>query len=149
MTDITPKQAQELLEEITPAPWCHEAQSEWWDVEEDEITVKQGDDPEANPYQPVAKVDLCDDLQIPDRTMIANADLITAAPDMAEQIAEMQWEYVIQQAPPDKEIWATFTNRAAWSPEALQGDLREMQERFPEYRHRIARRLVGKPEEIS
>lgn len=78
-----------------------------------------------------------------------DGSLAAQAPTMAKQIAEMRWEYVIQQAPPDKEIWVTFMNRAAWSPEALQGDLREMQERFPEYRHRIARRLVGKPEEIS
>lgn len=95
---MTPEQARQLLEGTSPAPWCHEAQSEWWDEEEDSIIVKQGANPEVNPYRSVAKVDLCNDLQIPDRTMIANANLIAAAPDMAAMIANMRTEYAVQLA---------------------------------------------------
>lgn len=133
MIDITPQQAQALLEDTTPAPWVYDSDYECIETADGSTVV------------------LCNtDLAV---SWGANPDtdgsLAAQAPTMAKQIAEMRWEYVIQQAPPDKEIWVTFMNRAAWSPEALQGDLREMQERFPEYRHRIARRLVGKPEEIS
>lgn len=125
---ITPEQARNLPYDNYTTPWA---------LIEDAVFDGRGDYEQAWHAGPATVYD--EDL----------VPLVAAAPIMAAQIAGMRWEYVIQQAPQDKEIWATFTNRIAWSPEALQDDLHEMQERFPEYRHRIARRLVGKPEEIS
>lgn len=85
-------------------------------------------------------MDLCNDLQIPDRTMIANANLIAAAPEMAAMIAGMTTEYAIQGSYGDPKEWFRLTEWQEDMPP--QGTLRALVDEDTGERWQIDTRII-------
>ena len=146
---IMPEQAQELLEDTTPAPWEVETvpemryyDGETWEtpgkivVYADEVTLF------------VAADEFVGD-EGDEHDNEKNVRLAAAAPIMAEQIAGMQWEYIFQEKVPSGGPWTKILSTTTWPLDHCQDLLARMQSELPEKEFRLIRRLVSKPEEIS
>lgn len=123
---ITPDQAQALLHGTTPGPWGRTVMGALTDT--DGKVLVNG--PDWN----------MDD---------SDADLASVAPDMAETIAGMQWEYIFQEKVPISGQWKRILSTTTWPLDHCQDVLARMQSELPEKEYRLIRRLVGKPEVID
>lgn len=117
---MTPEKARELLDGRTPSPW-------WWcETDYPEVTVYH------EKYGIIAKsVD------------IEEADLICTAPDLAELVAGMHYEYAVE-CTRDGETWKRET---LWGSRFWADSDEECFKQEDEFIDtRIVRRLVGEPE---
>lgn len=149
---ITPEKAKEMLEGATPGPWD-------WDAGDDRIPLVSVDG-----YGTVAQgIGLYDDhvwVDCGDK----DGALVAAAPELAQQIAGMHWEYAVQVCDENDE----WLNYAGWenkangdydmilldpaSPEGWVRTLGVAQDAFEDCaadETRIVRRMVTELEEIE
>lgn len=130
---ITPQQAQELLEGTTPGPW---------------IKTQEG---LSHPVGYVIDRVLYDSSDYQGAVDDPNADLVCAAPDMAEQIAGMRPEYRAEFQTAAGQ-WFPTPHRCSCSSgwgTKQQAARHAADWKADGYAARIVRRLVSKPEEIS
>lgn len=124
---VTPDQALELLDGATPGPW--RALHDQWEDEDgtpcEDFYVLGGPD----------GILYTEDFDPDTHNPVANTALAAAAPDLAQTIAEMRWEYGVEQA----------TGTTQWFRS------RPMAEAHAEVRgaFRLVRRLVGPVEVIG
>lgn len=131
---MTPEHARELLDGRTPSPW-------WWcETDYPEVTVYH------EKYGIIAKsVD------------IEEADLICTAPDLAELVAGMHYEYAVQVGDEDGD-WVGIDDKGlptydygkiTWhkSRRAAMQSLNDLP--FPAMQSRIVRRLVTDEEVVG
>lgn len=130
---IRPEDAQSMLWEATPGPW-----------------QVRGDGPSSG--QPHFYICTCEDrTHVAENVYYGNARLLTYAPDMAEQIASMHYEYAVQKLDGHEWKLTDLDGRALesyeyekvtwWSDPIPQSDIAD---RGPGWR--IVRRLVSDPE---
>lgn len=123
----TPDQARELLDRATPGPW--RALHDQWEDEDgtpcEDFYVLGGPDGILH----------TEDFDPDTHNPVANTTLASAAPDLAQTIAGMRWEYGAEQA----------TGTTQWFGS------RPMAEAYAEARgaYRLVRRLVGPTEAID
>ena len=132
-TEMTPEKARELLDGRTPSPW-------WWcETDYPEVTVYH------EKYGIIAKsVD------------IEEADLICTAPDLAELVAGLRYEYAVQVTDKDGSVLYAKSYRtlsgdieeAWWQDEPNEKLAEKWWSKIPACRVRILRRLVGDPEVV-
>ena len=129
MTDITPEQARNLPYDNYTTPWA---------LIEDVVFDGRGDYEQAWHAGPATVYD--EDL----------VPLVAAAPIMAAQIAEMQWEYGVEQHTLDNPHWHTAI---PYDRGFDQDRCTQLAETFrannPHNKYRVVRRLVGEPEVID
>ena len=131
---ITPEQARELRDGIRNTPW-RAIKSDFKidptgivrDAEDETIGAAEG-----------GHVD-------PDFTH-GQADLIAAAPGMAETIAGMEWEWAVQHQ--EGETWH-YVHSWRKSLSEAEWDLRKNKGWSPDSTFRIVRRLVSSPEVVD
>lgn len=129
---ITPDQARELLDGATPGPW--EALFDNEAIETDASTV------------------LCntDGAVEWGRNTEHDVPLAAAAPELAQTIAGMRWEYGVEQHTLDNPHWHTAI---PYDRGFDQDKCTQLAETFrannPHNKYRIVRRLVSKPEVID
>lgn len=145
---ITPQQAQALRQGISPGKWRHDG------------LPRPGEDPmrateiySTDEYGVIAYVQPCK----------ADADAIALVPDMAEQIAGMEWEYAPQTHLDGTwkyvtgVVWKVNGNYDISTSRTATGalwfedpdEVREACEELDVATYRIVRRLVGEPEMID
>ena len=123
---ITPDQARELLDRATPGPWIMHRY-----VPEDYIRVT-GEDLK----------DIADNGVVED----GDAHLIAAAPDLAQTIAGMRWEYAVEMMEEEWEVVGLYGPDEPWGSEAdARGAMKAWRSPRP---IRLVRRLVG-PVEVT
>lgn len=121
--NITPDQARELLDGATPGPW----------------DASFDDEADVNRLYPWGEDDEIDDGD--------SWELARHAPDLAQTIAGMTWEYAAQIKVNDKWFFLDL-----WGPDEPWGpddDVREHHARSPLPNTRLVRRLVGPAEVVD
>ncbi|WP_312800938.1 hypothetical protein [Corynebacterium variabile] len=130
--NITPDQARELLDGATPGPWMLNPHGC--------ILVDDGTDDPPGPHGFIGTMYRND----PDDT--ANGELMAAAPDLAQTIAGMEWEYGLRQPRPEPhaegELYTSWGYRLFAAKAAFAGLTDRGVECY------IVRRLVG-PVEVT
>lgn len=134
--NITPDQARELLNGATPGPWVKRR-----DRDGDQLPVvvstTRGDRHHIMTAEPAAS---------PERQQ-ADTTLIAAAPDLAQTIAGMEWEYGLRQPCPEPdaegELYTSWGYRLFAAKAAFAGLTDRGVECY------IVRRLVGPVEEAE
>lgn len=149
MTDITPKQAQELLEGTTPAPWEVETVPEmrYYDGETWETPGKIVVHADEEQLFVAADEFVGDEGDEHDNEK--NVRLAAAAPTLARMVAGMQLEYIFQEKVPSAGPWKRILSTTTWPLDHCQYLLARMQSELPKKEYRLTRRLVSNPEEIS
>lgn len=124
---ITPDQARALLDGATPGPWC---------LRETDVLMNARAFHIRKVGQPGIRVSAT--------TYGHNDDpeLIAAAPDMAETIAGMRWQYGAQCGSDNRLIWRVRQEDA----ESLVASMSRI---YPEGSCRLVRRLVGPVEVVA
>ena len=128
---MTPEKARELLDGRTPSPW-------WWcETDYPEVTVFH------EKYGIIAKsVD------------IEEADLICTAPDLAELVAGMHYEYAVQHDRYGEWLYETTRHSTTKDPtiamwwDDLEDARDEARTCYNGCNTRIVSRLVGEPEVV-
>ena len=128
---MTPEKARELLDGRTPSPW-------WWcETDYPEVTVYH------EKYGIIAKsVD------------IEEADLICTAPDLAELVAGMHYEYAVQNDRYGEWLYDTTQHATTKDPtiamwwDDLEDARDEARTCYNGCNTRIVSRLVGEPEVV-
>lgn len=71
------------------------------------------------------------------------------APELAQTIAGMRWEYIFQEKVPSAGPWKKILSTTTWPLDHCQDVLARMQSELPEKEFMLIRRLVSKPEVID
>lgn len=121
---ITPEEARELLDKATPGPWEHDGNGCVGNYSTREVVCVSGPDMKN------------------DRQVVADRNLIIAAPDLAELVAGLHYEYAVELKHGD--WWITSRHRASTIEAA-----KEIAARYTRTETRIVRRLVSDPEVVE
>ena len=131
---ITPDQALELLDGATPGPW--RALHDQWEDEDgtrcEDFYVLGGTD----------GILYTEDFDPDTHNPVANTTLASAAPDLAQTIAGMRWQYGAQCGSDNLLIWRVRQEDA----ESLVASMSRI---YPEGSCRLVRRLVGPVEVVE
>lgn len=133
---ITPDQAQTLLDGATPGPW--RALHDQWEDEDgtpcEDFYVLGGPDGILH----------TEDFDPDTHNPVANTTLAAAAPDLAQTIAGMRWQYAVEVYHTDAKCWIQGSNWISHFKVAEQ-DLGD----YGDDRTRLVRRLVGPVEVVE
>lgn len=135
---MTPEEARQLLDGITPAPWVF-----------DSMTFQEADCPEATEFWANGRKGR----QVAEQTTInlhldeteRNFNLIAAAPGMAEMIANMTTEYAVQVRRSGEWQWSREEDDFRW--QSLTVQMVRADRDHPREETRIVCRYVTEPEE--
>lgn len=125
--NITPDQARKLLDGATPGPW-YEDGSNIMNHDGDPL-LSDGSFGDPNWYN------------------VRDLTLMAAAPDLAQTIAVMQWEYAVEMMGEEWEMVGLYGPDEPWGSEAdARGAMKAWRSPRPT---RLVRRLVGPVEVID